>query len=193
MADFDVFAESQAESICRVEGIHCLPPVRKILVADSGIVSLLAKVCLLTCAWKRDAYVGWRDCQEHLHNLFQKILPIIECSYRGHSMRGAVTLHRAVASKRDIARPNGLDKLRTVSFSFDNGNDVELRFHQEDYLEVHWFQRLTTWEYGQFSIWLIENQGHKELHDSDLFPRNIECTLIVKHKLQPTCSVHVES
>ena len=61
LAAFDAFAESRAESMCRVEGIHHLLPVRKIIVADSGIISSLAKVFLLTFAQKRDDYVGWRE------------------------------------------------------------------------------------------------------------------------------------
>ena len=88
MAAFDAFAESRVESMCIVEGICHLPPVRKIVVADSGMISSLAKVFLLTFAQKRDDYVGWREYQGHLRLLFLKILPILYCSYKGHTLRG---------------------------------------------------------------------------------------------------------
>ena len=54
VAAFDAFAENQAEIICIVEGVPRLPPVCRIVVVASGIVSLLVKVFLLTCKWKRD-------------------------------------------------------------------------------------------------------------------------------------------
>ena len=46
MDAFDAFASSQAESICMDEGVPHLPPIRRLVVVASGILSLLTRVFL---------------------------------------------------------------------------------------------------------------------------------------------------
>ena len=121
------------------------------VVAESRILAYLARTFSVTYSQKRDCYIGWADCQHHVHKLFLVVMRAIAPVYQHRVLNG----FRVVASVADRDE----DTVWTVSFddyvpdvdseNSQNDDNLGLLFHRRDRQEVlrHW--RLALHEYAR--------------------------------------------